>query len=163
MLKLHASTIPYLYSDWKGKSFTYYHEEYGIIIHNEDVEAILLIITRTWFYSPQVICEELERTQPFIEKLNSRGKELQNALPEGDKEYLKTQLETLNKLQESVIRSAVGRQEELIHKILQQQDFDTQLQTCLHVVNEVETSVCNEFDVEADTGAMKEKLALCQV
>lgn len=105
----------------------------------------------------------MEKTQPFIEKLNSRGKELLSALPEGDKEYLKNQLDTLKKLQESVIRSAVDRQEELVHKILQQQDFDTQLQACFHVVNEVEASVCNEFNVEADTGAMKEKLALCEV
>jgi hypothetical protein len=84
-------------------------------------------------------------------------------VPEEDRGYLTNQLDTLNKLQESVIRNAVNKQEDLIRKILQQQDFDTQLQSCLHVVNEVEASICNEFCVEADTRAMKEKLALCEV
>jgi len=86
-----------------------------------------------------------------------------NIVPEEDKQYLENQLQSLSELRENVIRNAVAKQEDLMRKILQQQDFDTQLESSIHVLKEVEASLSNELQVEADLPVMKEKLAHLEV
>lgn len=86
-----------------------------------------------------------------------------NTIPEEDREYLKNQLQSLSELHKNVIRKAVDKQDELMRKILQQQDFDTQLQSSMHIVKEVEASLSNELEIEADLPIMKEKLSHFEV
>lgn len=88
---------------------------------------------------------------------------LNTLVPEEEREYVKNQLDNLSELQENVIRNAVTKQEELMRKILQQQDFDTQIQSCMHVVKEVESSLATELEIEADLRAMNEKLSHFEV
>ena len=46
--------------------------------------------------------------------------------------------------------------------MVDQQDFETQLESCMHVLSEVDTSLA-ELDVSGNLQEMKEQLANCQV
>ena len=59
---------------------------------------------------------------------------------------------------------SLTKQEELIKCIVQQQDFQTQVQSCMHVLEEVETSLGEwELGIASGLDEMKEKLSLCEV
>ena len=77
---------------------------------------------------------------------------------------MESQLNALEELQANVIRKSLAKQEELIRYIVQQQDFQTQVQSCMHVLEEVETSLGEwELGIASGLGEMKEKLSLCEV
>lgn len=58
-----------------------------------------------------------------------------NKVPDdADRAFLESQLNSLEELQASVIRKALAKQEELIRCIVKQQDFQTQVQSCMHVL-----------------------------
>ena len=51
-----------------------------------------------------------------------------------------------------------ARDRHMVH----QQDFETQLESCMHIIREVDSSVA-EFVVSGNLQEMKEQLANCQV
>lgn len=83
----------------------------------------------------QALCDDLEQTQPQLSRLLTRGHLLLNKVPDdADRVFLESQLTALEELQTSVIRKSLAKQEELIRCIVQQQDFQTQVQSCMHVL-----------------------------
>ena len=59
---------------------------------------------------------------------------LEKVPDDNDRVFLESQLNALEDLQASVIRKSLAKQEELIRYIVQQQDFQTQVQSCMHVL-----------------------------
>ena len=112
----------------------------------------------------QMLCDDLEQTQPQLGQLLTNGRLLLDKVPDEDRAFLESQLNALEELQASVIRKSLAKQEELIRHIVQQQDFQTQVQSCMHVLQEVETSLGEwELGVASGLSEMKEKLSLCEV
>lgn len=94
----------------------------------------------------------------------TNGRLLLDKVPNEDRAFLESQLNALEELQASVIRKSLTNQEELIKCIVQQQDFQTQVQSCMHVLEEVETSLGEwELGIASGLDEMKEKLSLCEV
>ena len=94
----------------------------------------------------------------------TNGRLLLDKVPDEDRAFLESQLNALEELQANVIRKSLAKQEELIRYIVQQQDFQTQVQSCMHVLQEVETSLGEwELGVASGLSEMKEKLSLCEV
>ena len=92
-----------------------------------------------------------------------KGQEILNEVADQDRTDLEQQLQTLDELRDGVIRKAVAKQEELIQCIVKQQDFDTQVQSCTHVLTEVEATLQAELGLVMRLPEMKEKLSLCEV
>lgn len=112
----------------------------------------------------QALCDDLEQTQPQLGQLLTNGRLLLDKVPDEDRAFLESQLNALEELQANVIRKSLAKQEELIRYIVQQQDFQTQVQSCMHVLQEVETSLGEwELGVASGLSEMKEKLSLCEV
>ena len=83
----------------------------------------------------QTLSDELEKTQPQLSDLAVNGRLYLEKVPDAaDRGFLESQLNTLEELQASVVRKSLAKQEELIRCIVQQQDFQTQLQSCMHVL-----------------------------
>ena len=115
-------------------------------------------------FMQQTLCDDLEQTQPQLGELLTNGRLLLDKVPGEDRAFLESQLNALEELQANVIRKSLAKQEELIRYIVQQQDFQTQVQSCMHVLQEVETSL-GEWELGVASGLieMKEKLSLCEV
>lgn len=112
----------------------------------------------------QALCDDFEQTQPQLGELLTNGRLLLDKVPDEDRAFLESQLNALEELQANVIRKSLAKQEELIRYIVQQQDFQTQVQSCMHVLQEVETSLGEwELGVASGLSEMKEKLSLCEV
>ena len=87
------------------------------------------------FCLQQTLSDELEKTQPQLSDLAVNGRLFLEKVPDvADRRFLESQLNTLEELQASVVRKSLAKQEELIRCIVQQQDFQTQLQSCMHVL-----------------------------
>ena len=87
------------------------------------------------FCLQQTLSDELEKTQPQLSDLAVNGRLFLEKVPDvADRAFLESQLNTLEELQASVVRKSLAKQEELIRCIVQQQDFQTQLQSCMHVL-----------------------------
>ena len=112
----------------------------------------------------QALCDDFEQSQPHLEQLTTKGRSLLGKVPNADRIFLETQLNALEELQANVIGKSLAKQEELIRYIVQQQDFDTQVQSCMHVLREVESSLAEwELGVVSNLTEMKDKLSLCEV
>ena len=109
------------------------------------------------------MCDDLEKNQPQLDQLKIKGHTFLQQVPEEDRGELERQLGTLEELQSSVIRKALAKQEELIQYIVKQQDFETQVQSCTHVLCEVETTLQGELGLVTSLRETKERLSLCEV
>jgi len=83
----------------------------------------------------QALCDDLEQNQLQLSQLLVSGRLLVDKVPDSDdRAFLESQLNALEELQANVIRKSLAKQEELIRYIVQQQDFQTQVQSCMHVL-----------------------------
>lgn len=109
----------------------------------------------------QTLSDELEKTQPRLSHLVVSGRLFLEKVPDvADRGFLESQLNTLEELQASVVRKSLAKQEELIRCIVQQQDFQTQLQSCMHVL-QVRLRLSEQYLPFVRTGRFNGRVGKC--